>query len=559
SVAEVFCDVLGVERAGLDDDFFALGGNSLLATQVAARLGRTFDTTVEVRSLYDASTVCDLAELLATRVGAGAEPALVPRPKGELVPLAPNQMRFWKVNRIAPEITAHNMVTAFRLRGALDVGALQAAVADVVARHESLRTIYPEVEGFGPVQQVLAPEAAGVTLEVEQVAADRLVERAGELFRSTFDLTREVPAVLRLLECTEAKDEFVVVVAVYHIAGDGFSVGPMVRDLMLAYDARRRGVAPAWEPLEVQYTDYAVWQRERLGSEDDPSSLAAREIQYWKTALDGMPDELALPRDRPSPATWSYDMGSWVPIEVSAQRHAQLIDVARRYEVTPFMVVHAALAVLLAELSGSDDICIGTPTAGRGRPEVDDLIGMFYNNVVLRTTVDPTESVKELLAQVRRRDVDAFAHATVPIARIAELVRGPGRARPDRPFYQVSLAFHNMPASTFELPDLVMSPLNVDRAISLFELYFVLSEAHDEHGAPAGLRGVLTYSTAMYDAATATRIAARFGEILDAAVLDPTVAVATIQAAGQHRDGRSTDTGTGGEFVSHDSKRSALD
>ncbi|WP_280489329.1 non-ribosomal peptide synthetase, partial [Nocardia carnea] len=424
-VAGVFADVLHVERVGADDDFFALGGNSLIATQVAARLGSALDTTVAVRLLFETSTVTALAARIQEHSGTGGRPALVPQPRpnrellsGDMVaaaPLSPAQQRMWFLNRFDGASAAYNIPLAIRLSGDLDVDALRAAVADLVARHEVLRTVYPETES-GPVQVVLPVGQAAPVLEVRSVAAADIVAAVSESASTGFDVTAEVPvrvALLQVADTAGTPDEFVLVLVVHHIATDGSSIAPLTRDVMTAYAARSAGEAPAWAPLPVQYADFSIWQRNLLGDESDPESLAAKQLGYWESALAGIPDQLDLPADRPRPAVQSH-VGGRVDVRIDPEIHTGLQQLAQQQGATLFMVAHTAFAVLLSRLSGADDITIGTPVAGRGDQALDDLIGMFVNTLVFRTQLDRGEAFTDLLARQRQVDIAAFANADVP-------------------------------------------------------------------------------------------------------------------------------------------------
>ncbi|MBO0856659.1 MAG: AMP-binding protein, partial [Nocardia sp.] len=393
AVAAVYGDVLGAPRVGADDDFFALGGNSLLATQVAARLGAALDTQVPVRLLFESATVAGLAAKLGQHAGSGARPALTAGPRPERLPLSLAQQRMWFLNRFDPHSTAYNVPMAVRLNGDLDIDALRAAVGDLFARHEVLRTVYPDTDS-GPVQVILAPGQAVPELEQRTVAADDVQASVVEFVSTTFDVTSQVPVRVGLLRIDDGAghddagyvdtDNYILAMVVHHIAGDGSSMGPLTRDLMTAYAARAAGQAPNWTPLPVQYADYALWQRESLGSEDDPDSVAAAQVAYWREELADLPDQLDLPADRPRPAAQSFTGGN-VAVRIDAETHRALVELARGQGATLFMVVHTALAVLLARLSGSDDIAIGSPMAGRGEQVLDDLIGMFVNTLVFRT------------------------------------------------------------------------------------------------------------------------------------------------------------------------------
>ncbi|MGW5289905.1 amino acid adenylation domain-containing protein, partial [Rhodococcus pyridinivorans] len=267
TVASVFAEVLGVERVGLDDDFFALGGNSLIATRVAARLGAALDAPVPVRVLFEVSSVQGLAARLESHVGEGGRAVLAVQRRPERVPLSLAQQRMWFLNRFDPESATYNIPVALRLTGSLDVAALQSAVEDVIARHEVLRTVYPEHDGAG-YQHVLPAQDVVVDLTPRHVDATEIVGAVTDLFTRGFDVAAEVPVRAHLLEVTPA--EHVLVLVVHHIATDGFSMGPLTRDVMVAYAARSAGAAPGWAPLDVQYADYAIWQRDVLGDENDP-------------------------------------------------------------------------------------------------------------------------------------------------------------------------------------------------------------------------------------------------------------------------------------------------
>uniref|UniRef100_UPI000A4F45A7 non-ribosomal peptide synthetase n=1 Tax=Rhodococcoides yunnanense TaxID=278209 RepID=UPI000A4F45A7 len=412
-VASTFAEVLDVDRVGLDDDFFTLGGNSLIATRVIARLGEALDSRIPVRLLFEFSGVEALAAHIGNDVSAGGRLALAARRRPAMIPLSLAQQRMWFLNRFDTASAAYNLPVAIRLSGDVDVDALRAAVDDVIDRHESLRTVYPEIDGV-PVQVVVPMNKVPPLFEVVDLPADRIQDEVRSLAVFGFDVTTEVPLRVRLFAVSPT--EHVLALVVHHISADGSSMGPLTRDVMVAYAARSVGEAPGWAPLSVQYADYALWQREVLGSEEDPESIASQQVAYWKSALAGLPDQLDLPTDRSRPAVQSY-AGDRAEFVVDAELHAQLVQLARRTNSTLFMVVHSAMAVLFARLSGSDDIAIGTPFAGRSDRALDDLIGMFVNTLVFRSRVDSSMTFEELLAQTRASDLQAFAHADVPFER----------------------------------------------------------------------------------------------------------------------------------------------
>ncbi|WP_433527655.1 amino acid adenylation domain-containing protein [Nocardia pseudovaccinii] len=512
-VAGVFADVLGVDRVGIDDDFFALGGNSLIATQVAARLGAALDTQVPVRVLFEATTVAALAVRVEHEVGSGRRLALAAGTRPDRVPLSLAQQRMWFLNQFDTASAAYNVPVAVRLSGALDIDALRLAVADVIARHEVLRTVYPSRDGIA--YQVILPVGQSVPdLTVVDITVDELRDRIIDLVGAGFDVTAEVPVRAELLRCD---GDYVLVLVAHHISADGWSMGPLTRDLMLAYVARTGGSAPTWTPLPVQYADFAIWQRAVLGSESDPDSLAGQQVSYWRQALAELPDELNLPSDRIRPAVPSF-VGGRCDIPIDAQLHAALVRLAREHNATLFMVVHAALAVLLARLSGTGDIAIGTPVAGRGEAELDDVIGMFVNTLVLRTEVSGGSTFAELLAHAKDVDLQAFAHADIPFERLVDLLE-PERSTARHPLFQVALSFENLPDNAFELPGLQVAPVDFDLIIEKFDLSLAIRESG------SGMFAAFTYARDLFDDATVRVFADRFVRLLTAIVANTETAV----------------------------------
>ncbi|MBU3068124.1 amino acid adenylation domain-containing protein, partial [Nocardia sp. NEAU-G5] len=585
-VADVFAGLVGPagisSRVGADDDFFELGGNSLLAAQAVARIGAALGLRVPVQLLFEVSSVSGFAEHVERHSGSAAGLRLRAMERPERVPLSYAQQRMWFLNRFDPGSAVNNIPVAVRLSGRLDVDALRAAVRDVVARHEVLRTVYPEVDGEGQ-QLVLPVSDVRAVPELSVVDADEagVPELVAGAVTEGFDVTAAPPVRLRLIRIGQLSDsralpvapegtssgvddtaasgtgsgaeievssastavpeadadalrgslsaadgEFVLVCVVHHITGDGFSMGPLTRDLMTAYLERVRGGQPEWAPLEVQYADYALWQREVLGTEDDPASLLARQVEFWRRELADLPEQLDLPTDRPRPAALS-PLGAVVGFEIPADVHAGLNNVAHDHNSTLFMVVHAALTVLLARLSGARDIAVGTPIAGRGEAQLDELIGMFVNTLVLRTQVEPALAFEELLAAVRRADVEAFGHADVPFERLVELL-DPVRSAARHPLFQVALTFQNMAQPRFELPDLSVSAVEFDTALAKFDLQLTLAERIDERGTAQGMAATFTYATDLFDAATVRDIAERFQRVLAAVVADPRAVVGDI-------------------------------
>ncbi|MET9942782.1 condensation domain-containing protein, partial [Streptomyces halstedii] len=308
----LFADVLGVSSVGVEDSFFDLGGHSLLATRLVSRVRRVLGVELPLRVLFEAPTVAELVR----RLGRGeVRPALVARERPELLPLSFAQQRLWFMHKLEGPSATYNMPFALRLTGDLDIPALEAAANDVIARHEPLRTVFPESAGR-PYQRVLPVEETHAPLTVEPVTEAEVTLRITETIRYGFHLDRDLPIRVHLLDITESPDA-VLVLVLHHIAGDGWSAGPLARDLVAAYAARAGGRAPEWSALPVQYADYTMWQHEVLGDVDDPSSPMGRQFAYWAQRLAELPEEVTVPGDRPRPTSASYE-GDVLPLEIGA-------------------------------------------------------------------------------------------------------------------------------------------------------------------------------------------------------------------------------------------------
>ncbi len=540
TVAEVFAEVLGVDRVGLDDDFFALGGDSLIAARVSARLQVALGREVPVRYLFDASGVEGLADYLNRHRGGPALPPVRVMERPERIPLSYAQQRLWFIDQLQGPSPMYNMAVALRLGGRLDAEALGAALADVVGRHESLRTLFAAVEGI-PQQLVTPPEQADLGWTVVDATGwseSRLGEAVGTAARYSFDLSTEIP--LRATLFRLADDEHLLVAAAHHIAADGWSTTPLTRDLGVAYASRSAGRAPDWAPLPVQYVDYTLWQRAQFGDLDDSESRIAAQLAYWEQALDGMPERLQLPTDRPYPPVADY-RGARVAVEWPAQLQQQVARVARENNATSFMVIQAALAVLLAKVSASPDVAVGFPIAGRRDPALDDLVGCFVNTLVLRVDLTGDPTVAELLAQVRGRSLAAYEHQDVPFELLVDRVN-PTRSLTHHPLIQVMLAWQNFAGQDTEasagpsLGDLQITPLGVDTHTAQMDLMLTLGEGWNEAGEPAGIGGAVEFRTDVFDLASIEALVQRLGRVLVAITADPTRRLSSMDLldAGEH-------------------------
>ncbi|MFC9516515.1 non-ribosomal peptide synthase/polyketide synthase [Nocardiaceae bacterium NPDC056970] len=514
-VAEVFADVLGIVGVGAEDDFFDLGGNSLSATRAVARVNTLRGIRIGVRDLFEATTVEALAARVDRAARADARPALTAGPRPAEVPLSLAQQRMWFLNQFDTSSPAYNIPLVVRLTGALDVAALHAAVQDVLERHESLRTVFPQSED-GPHQVIVPAERVGLDLAPVTVAGEQELHGAvAGVVSGGFDVTASVPVRGRLFQVADG--DFVLVLVVHHISADGASMLPLARDVMLAYTDRARSEEPSWAPLAVQYADFALWQRRVLGDEADPRSIAAQQLGYWRERLAGAPAVLELPTDRSRPAVASYHAAR-VDFTVDRLLAQRLEEFAARTGSTLFMVLHAGLAVLLARLGSTTDVTLGTPIAGRGEQSLDDLVGMFAGTLVLRTEIDPAHSFSDVLAQARAVDLAAFAHADVPFERVVEAV-DPPRSQAYSPLFQVALSLQNQGAAVLELPDVTVAIEDPGADVAKVDVEFTFRPSATD------LLGSLTYATDLFDRDTAARMADRLVQVFEQVVADPQAAV----------------------------------
>ncbi|MFD0266206.1 amino acid adenylation domain-containing protein [Streptomyces sp. NPDC127106] len=431
-----------------------------------------------------------------------------------MIPLSYGQHRLWMLDQLEGPNPTYNVPLALRLAGPLDREALRGALDDVVHRHESLRTLIA-VNGETPYQRILSAADAHVPLSTVTLGgapADgggpgpELRAFADQPFRLDSDL----PVRACLFEL--AGEEHVLVVVVHHIVSDGWSLGPLARDLAEAYAARLNGTEPGWQPLPVQYADYTLWQRELLGDDSDPASLVNEQLSYWRGVLDGLPDQLTLPFDRFRPSTPTYHGGT-VPLALDADTHTRLTRLAREHGATTFMAVQAALAGLLTRLGAGTDIPIGTPIAGRTEQALDDLVGFFVNTLVLRTATTGNPTFTELLTRVRDTNLAAYAHQDLPFERLVEDLN-PARTPGRHPLFQTMLVLQNNTTPQLHLPGLHVTdePLTTDTA--KFDLTVDLTERFTPTGQPDGIHGVLEYATDLFDAHTAHHLATALAHTL---------------------------------------------
>ena len=513
-VARIWAEVLQAPRVEMEDDFFALGGHSLLATQILARVREHFGLEVTLRALFDGeATVREFARRIDAarrRAGGCALPPLAGRERSAASPLSYAQERLWFVEQLGTLNGAYNELLPLRLRGALDVAALARGLDEIIRRHEILRTRI-ETTADGQGVQVVEPHVP-FDLEIvdlstlDPAASAREAHVLAERDATTAFVLSERAFRMRLLRL--APDDHVLLIAFHHIAADGWSYLVLQRELGLLYAAFVAGEPSPLPPLEVQYADYALWQREWLQGD-----IVDRQLAYWTKRLAGAPAVLDLPTDRPRPPVPSYQ-GRRRWFSFSPELLAALRDVGRREGVTLYMLLLAAFQLLLARWSGQTDVVVGTPMAGRRQRQAEPLVGLFVNTVLMRTDLSDNPTFRELLARVRDATLGAHAHQDVPFERLVEAL-APARDLSRQPLYQVVFMTQHRPVESFSWPGLTVGRMNGDYGNAKFDLAVHVLEGDD------GLSVRVEYATDLFDASTIERLVGSYETLLDHVLAHP--------------------------------------
>ncbi|MGW2845603.1 amino acid adenylation domain-containing protein [Streptomyces sp. NPDC001274] len=516
----LFSEVLDAGEVGPDDDFFALGGHSLLAARLLGRVRGALGAELDIRTLFEAPTPSLLAPLVDTAPPVSPEdPATSTAVPGAL-PVSPAQHRLWFLDRIGAG-AAYNLPMLVRLRGPVDADALAGALADVAGRHDVLRTLFEECGG-APVRRVLDGDAARPPLRRLRVPGDSMDREIEREARHHFDLRTELPVRATLFTVDEDPDAHALLVLVHHIAGDGWSLRPLFRDLSRAYRARAGGGTSAGlEPLDVPYAEHARRQLARLGPASDPHTLAARQLTYWRKELDGLPAGGPLLPRRPGRPAVPGPRARVVVHRLDAAAHARVVESARARGATLFMALHAALATALLRAGADEDLAIGAPVASRaGDGSVEDAVGFFVNMLVLRTDVSGDPTPAELLARVRETDLAAFGHQDVPFEDVVGELnppRTPGR----QPFTDVVLALQNNARAEVALPGAEHGVEIVRTGAARFELLMDVTDSTSASGEPDGLTLTFEYRDESLEEAFVPWLARALPEALEAQVASP--------------------------------------
>jgi amino acid adenylation domain-containing protein len=508
-VAAIWAELLGAERVGRRDHFFEMGGHSLLAVRAASRVRQALGVEAAPGDLFERPVLADYARGLQT--AARADGAAIERvDRTGTIPLSFAQQRLWFLEQLGELGSTYHIPTGLRLRGELDRGALLRSLDRIVARHEALRTAFPTVDG-GPVQRIAAVEESAFRLVEHDLRAaadaeDRLLDIVAEEASAPFDLARGPLVRGRLVRM--AADDHVLLLTMHHIVADGWSTGVLFRELGALYAAFARGEPDPLPPLPVQYADYAAWHRRWV-----EGPVLEAQAEYWTRTLAGAPELLELPTDHPRPAKQDF-AGAAVNVELDEALTAALKVLSQRHGVTLFMTLLAGWAAVLARLSGQDDVVIGTPSANRGRAEVEELIGFFVNTLPVRIRLADAPRVGELLGRVKARALEAQRNQDIPLEQVVERVR-PTRSLAYSPLFQVMFAWQNAPEGTPGLPGLHSAAVPASaQTTAKFDLTLTLAESGDR------IVGDLNFATALFDHSTAERHAGYLRRVLEEMAAD---------------------------------------
>jgi amino acid adenylation domain-containing protein len=530
-IANIFATVLNQQNIGINDNFFSLGGHSLLATQLISRLRLAFNVEIPLRAVFESPTVTQLdiaiAQLRSQERGLILPPIQAIEGDREQLPLSWAQERLWFLNQLEGDSATYNMPAAVKIAGDLDINALQQALSEIVHRHEILRTSIQTVNGT-PIQ-VIHPQ---VTTSINVVDLQQLLAPEREtLLEQQIQLEASIPFNLEnapLIRCSLLQisaREYVLLLTMHHIVSDGWSMGIFISELSSLYPAFCAGEPSPLPELPLQYADFAVWQRQWLSG-----VVLETQLNYWRSQLQGSPELLQLPTDRPRPVVQAYD-GRTQSFELNQDLTQKLQSLSAESGTTLFMTMLAAFVTLLYRYSGQSDILVGTPIANRNRNEIESLIGFFVNTLVLRTNFADNPSFENLLAQVRETTLQAYEHQDVPFEQVVEALQ-PQRSLSHSPLFQVMFVLQNVPMTEFELPGVTLTQLDGDSTIAKFDLTLSMSETD------RGLVGEWEYNTDLFDGSTIERMTAHFQNLLSAIVANPAVTVgelALLSAAERHQ------------------------
>ncbi|MDH0301929.1 MULTISPECIES: non-ribosomal peptide synthetase [unclassified Pseudomonas] len=511
ALAQLWAQLLQVERVGRHDQFFALGGHSLLAMRMVSQVRLRLGVELALGELFANAELAAVAQVLAGATRS-ALPAIMPVARAQPLPLSFAQQRLWFLAQLEGGNQAYNVPLALGLRGELDVEALERALLRIVARHETLRSRFVPSGDSAEVQLLDTPRAGW--LHRETIAPEALAERLQGEALAPFDLLAGPPLRASLLQL--GGQRHVLILTVHHIVADGWSLGVLTHELGVLYAALRAGREDPLPALAIQYGDYAVWQRRWLAGEQ-----LQRQADYWREALDGAPNLLSLPTDRPRPARQDFS-GASLALHLDERLGVGLRALARRHQATLYMVLLGAWAATLARLAGQTEVVVGCPVAGRGSAELEPLVGLFVNTLAVRIDTGGAIGTEALLGRVKARLLQAQAHQDLPFEQVVEIVR-PVRSLAHTPLFQTTLNWQAGAGAALSLDGLQLEAVAQTSQVAKFDLSLSLGEQGE------ALLGSLEYATALFDEARVQRIAGYFDALLRAMVANDQQALADVE------------------------------
>jgi hypothetical protein len=529
-LAGIWSHVLGRERVGAEDNFFELGGHSLLATQVMSRVREVFKAELPLRSIFEAPTLRGLARRLEEERAQSLSllsPPMISVPRNGGLPLSFAQQRLWFTHQLFPDSAAFNVPAAIRLEGLLNVQAVRRSLAEIIRRHEVLRTTFMLVDGepvqvIDPQPKLVMPviDLSALCEQAREAEASRIASAEA---RRGFDL--EHGPLLRLTLLRLAEQSSVLVKSMHHIVSDGWSTGLFVRGLQVLYDAFSNGRPSPLAELSVQYADFSVWQREWLRGE-----VLDEQLAYWRRQLEGAPAALNIPTKQPR-ATTTINEGATLAVAISKDVAEATREFCRREGVTFFMMLFTAFNVLLSRFSGERDLLVGTNIANRNRIETESMIGFFVNMLVLRTRLSEDQSYRQLLEQVRNTTLDSYAHQDVPFEKIVEELR-PERDLSRSPFFQVVFTLQNTPPKGLKLSGLNITGVPIELSATTYDLIFNLMDTGQ------GLIASMTYNKNLFDAGLIDRMVGSAETLLSTVVANPDLSLSELEIILRQSDAR---------------------
>lgn len=513
-LADIWCQVLKLPQVSVQANFFELGGHSLLATQVVSRIRKQLAVEISVRALFEAPTIEKLVRYISTAssLAAISAPALVPLSEPNRDTLSFAQYRLWFVDQLNQGSSEYNLPSALKITGPLDINVLDQVFGTIVARHEVLRTNFGEDSGL---PTLLVHEPASWQSQFTDLSALAEAQQTPEITRlidadaaRVFDLTTDPLLSTHIIKL--APQQHVLLLNMHHIVSDGWSVGVLIQEVQALYPALLAGQGSPLPPLPIQYSDFAVWQRNWLQGEvlDDLRT-------YWQNALRGAPDVLRLPTDRPRPKHQTFN-GAHLALELGADLSRQLKQFCDQQDLTPFMVLMGAYQIMLARYSGQNDICVGIPIAGRNRAELEGLVGFFINGLVIRTRMEDNPSVLEYLQQVKEVALGAYAHQDMPADVLLDAIKME-RTADTSPGAQVGFALQNVNQDAIQgaMAGLQIEEMPRQHKTAKYELSLILQEMAE------GLGGVFEYNTDLFNASTIERMVSHYKQLLSQMISTP--------------------------------------